>query len=538
MRRTYTLALTALALTWALGRAPAAAQTVVEPLPPEPDDAAEIVVEPLPAGDDGADGVAGAEGAPAGGAGEAAAAAGGEGAGEGAGEGESGVASLFEEMTPERRAEYAAALREVVAGVRGKVTEKIADKIAGKQNDRMAQIAAVLSLVSLGGLLLLGAPLVLRRRFPGQGAVLWKYSALAAVMFVLAVNLFTGVLLLMRGSQAVMGQATNPQLQVVESTFDLMYDKAPDLAEIGPVLIEPTLVGLTGESEEPVLTIMLDNVQKLRSDFTVFTTVGTFFKRLDWLFGLLPIVMIGLAMLLFAKAAWPTLAEIVRLPGRAASGEAGAGRRVVALTLRNVWAELRATLAVIGVLFVLTVLAGILVGLVLAPAIEIFLAYLTVSLMYVQVVDQASSFWVLFSLMASIVFLAANLGVVLVTTAFFLGTSQKLFQARFREGVPLGQHRRFWLWGSAAVVWALVLPVLYILVAQEGVAWLAGKMIATGSWPLVLGGGPALFLLGFAVVFWAARGARGLGFIKRYQPAPPPPPAPAGYGLMAAPGTR
>ncbi len=192
----------------------------------------------------------------------------------------------------------------------------------------------------------------------------------------------------------------------------------------------------------------------------------------------------------------------------------------------------------LGVLFVLTVLAGILVGLVLAPAIEIFLAYLTVSLMYVQVVDQASSFWVLFSLMASIVFLAANLGVVLVTTAFFLGTSQKLFQARFREGVPLGQHRRFWLWGSVAVVWALVLPVLYILVAQEGVAWLAGKMIATGSWPLVLGGGPALFLLGFAVVFWAARGARGLGFIKRYRPAPPPPTAPAGYGLMAAPGTR
>ncbi|MBE7448149.1 MAG: hypothetical protein HS111_04450 [Kofleriaceae bacterium] len=523
MRRTSTRALLALALMWSLGRAPAAAQTVVEPLPPEPDDAAEIVVEPLPAGDDGAGGPAGE----------------GEGAGgEGEGEGEGGAASLFEEMTPERRAEYAAALREVVAAVRGKVTEKIADKIASKQNDRMAQIAAVLSLVSLGGLLLLGAPLVLRRRFPGQGAVLWKYSALAAVMFVLAVNLFTGVLLLMRGSQAVMGQATNPQLQVVESTFDLMYDKAPDLAEIGPVLIEPTLVGLTGESEEPVLTIMLENVQKLRSDFTVFTTVGTFFKRLDWLFGLLPIVMIGLAMLLFARAAWPTLAEIVRLPGRAASGEAGAGRRVVALTLRNVWAELRATLAVIGVLFVLTVLAGILVGLVLAPAIEIFLAYLTVSLMYVQVVDQASSFWVLFSLMASIVFLAANLGVVLVTTAFFLGTSQKLFQARFREGVPLGQHRRFWLWGSVAVVWALVLPVLYILVAQEGVAWLAGKMIATGSWPLVLGGGPALFLLGFAVVFWAARGARGLGFIKRYRPAPPPPTAPAGYGLMAAPGTR
>ncbi|MCL4227839.1 MAG: hypothetical protein KJZ91_25520, partial [Myxococcales bacterium] len=69
MRRTSTRALLALALMWSLGRAPAAAQTVVEPLPPEPDDAAEIVVEPLPAGDDGAGGPAG-EGEGAGGEGE------------------------------------------------------------------------------------------------------------------------------------------------------------------------------------------------------------------------------------------------------------------------------------------------------------------------------------------------------------------------------------------------------------------------------------------------------------------------------------
>ncbi|HEU5059473.1 MAG TPA: hypothetical protein VFU21_23225, partial [Kofleriaceae bacterium] len=264
------------------------------------------------------------------------------------------------DMTDEQRAQYAAALREVVKQVRGKVLEKISDKLAAKQGEKLDRIAVVLSLIALSGVFLLFMPFVLKKKYPHQTAVLWKYSALAALLFFLAVNLFALVLFTMRGTQSALGKYTNPQVKMVSATFDLVEEKAEDMADIGPILIEPTLASLTGDTDAPILTIMLENVQKLKNDMTVFTTVGNFFKRLSWLFGMLPILFIGLAILLFAKAARPTLLEIVKLPERAASGERGVVGHTVRLTLRNVWAEAKATFATVGVLLVMTLVAAFL----------------------------------------------------------------------------------------------------------------------------------------------------------------------------------
>lgn len=427
------------------------------------------------------------------------------------------------EMTDQQRAEYAAALRQVVQQVRGRVLDSITAKIERKQEQKLDRMATVISLFAWSGLLLLFLPFLLRKKYPRKMGVLFKYSALAALLFFLAVNLFAVVLFVMRGTQTALGQYTNPQIKLVSSTFDLIEKKADEMAEVGPILIEPTLQSLNGETDEPVLVIMLENIQKLSNDVSVFTSVGRFVKKLDWMFGMLPILFIGLSILLFARVARPTLTEIVRLPERAAQGERRAARHMVRLTLRNVWAEARATFCVVGVLIGLTLLAAFLLGFVLEPAIEIFMAYLALAFFYIQVDAAASSFWILFSLMGSILFLVLNLAVIVATTIFFLAKSQKIFQQRFRSGVPLRAHRRFWQWGILSAVWTQVLPVLYIAVAVKAIGWFVEKSVERflgqpePNWAFVLATGPAMFLVTFLLIFWIGRGFSALRFLARYR---------------------
>ena len=437
--------------------------------------------------------------------------------------GEEEVGGAPFDMTDAQRAQYAAALRQVVRDVRGKVLEKISDRIAAKQGEKLDRIAMVLSLIALSGVFLLFMPLFLKKKYPNQTGTLFKYSALAALLFFLAVNLFALVLFTMRGTQSALGKYTNPQVKMVSSTLDLVEEKAEDMADIGPILVEPTLASLSGETDAPILTIMLENVQKLKNDMTVFTTVGNFFKKLNWLFGMLPILFTGLAIFLFAKVARPTLLEIVRLPERAASGERGVVGHTVRLTLRNVWAEAKATFATVGVLLALTLVGAFLLGYVLQPAIEIFMAYLAVCFMYVQIAPDASSFWILFSLMGSILFLVLNLAVIILTTIFFLAKSQKIFQKRFRHGIPLAAHGRFWKWGVVSALWAQLLPVLYILASVPAIGWFVEKSVErflnenTQNWAFILGTGPAMFIVTFLLVFWIGRGVSALGFLAKYK---------------------
>ena len=61
-----------------------------------------------------------------------------------------------------------------------------------------------------------------------------------------------------------------------------------------------------------------------------------------------------LSLILFVIAIRPTLTEIIKLPIRAASGEAGVGRDVTRKAMRRVWGELRASVCTVGVLALLT----------------------------------------------------------------------------------------------------------------------------------------------------------------------------------------
>src|SRR5690349_3851027 len=115
------------------------------------------------------------------------------------------------------------------------------------------------------------------------------------------------------------------------------------------------------------------------------------FKKVDFIFSILPIVLFGVTMLLFGLAIRPTLTEIVKLPMRAASGEAGVGTEVTKKALRRVWGELLATACTIGVLAVLTFVSAFVLGEIVGPALEALLGYFSLAVSYLQFVADAHS---------------------------------------------------------------------------------------------------------------------------------------------------
>jgi len=426
-------------------------------------------------------------------------------------------AELVPSLTPEQ-------MHHLIDIARAKVLARMQAKIEKKSEERMGKIGDLIGYFSLAGLLLLLTPLVMRRKYPGHGKAMFKYSALAALTFIVTVNLFGMVVMLFRGVQSGLGSATNPQLTVASSFFDAMDKNVEMLTLMGKELFGPTLQQLDGDSDAQPMAVLLENGKKVIKDADVFVQVAKGFKKLDIVFGILPTLMLLITMLLFILAIKPTLMEIVRLPIEAAQGRAQ-GKVVIKRALRRIAGELLAALCTLGVLIVLTIIAGLVLGQVVVPALEALLQYFTLAVIYLNFVDGASSGLVFVMLFSVILFLVMNLAAVIAGMTLFLGKSQKIFQRKFNDRVPLREHKRFWTWGPVALLVAQLVPWLYLV----GARWLIEKInnkLAEGvtgadsiPWTPVMLIGPLFLVVGFATVFWAARGMKALKFLATYKAA-------------------
>lgn len=420
------------------------------------------------------------------------------------------------EMEP---GEYLALLREVLRTQKEVVGIRLEETITQKQDAKMATMSTVLGWVSLGGLGLLLLPLFLRKKYPGNDALLWKYSALAAGVCVVAMYLFSQVLLLLRGIQGALSSVTNPQVAVIDATFQVLDDNVEDLVDVGPVLIEAPLAQVASGEQDSLPMAILDNVSRINEDITIFKNIARQFEGVFALFGYLPIVLTVVAVVLFVLSIKPVIVEIAGMPGRVAAGEVR-GADVIKQVFRTIGRELLATLCLIGALVVVTIFSGLMLTLAVEPAIEAFLAYVFTSLMYTIASPEFSTFAVYASVMGALMFLVLNVAAVLVTNVLFLGKAQKIFKRRFHERVRLGAHKRFWIWGSVALVWAQLLPILFVAAAQEGIGALIDALTKGDDipWTAVLVSGPAILVFGFIAVYWAARGIKAVVFIMKYRP--------------------
>ena len=421
--------------------------------------------------------------------------------------------------------------RKIVRIVKKVVLGKMEAKMEKGSAKKLGQFSKGIGVFSLFGLLILLMPLALRKRYPGQGAVLFKYSALAAVTFLVMVNLFGGVLIGMRTVQGKLGSLTNPSLAIAGGTFDTLDRNAEDYIVMGKELFVPTLEQLQGNSDEQPSVLLIENGQKIVKQAKVFGSIAKMFKKIDFIFSILPIVLFGVTMLLFALAIRPTLTEIVKLPIRAASGEAGVGREVTKQAMRRVWGELQATACTLGVLAVLTVLSAFVLGEIVGPALDALLGYFSLAVSYLQFVENAHSGLVFVTLFLVILFLVVNLATLILSMSFFLGKSQKIFQARFNEHVPIANHKRFFKWGTVAVLFVQIFPWLYVFVAEKLLEKVNSSLMDVDAnkvaWGKLLLVGPAVLVGGYLVLFWAARGVKAIAFLQSYKVKPAPPVTPS-----------
>ncbi|HEV7559727.1 MAG TPA: hypothetical protein VGO00_29825, partial [Kofleriaceae bacterium] len=274
--------------------------------------------------------------------------------------------------------------------------------------------------------------------------------------------------------------------------------------------------------EQPAV-LLLENGTKVVKDATVFVRVANLFKQVSFVFEILPLVLLGVTLLLFLLALRPTLTEIIKLPALAAQGAYGVGREVVRRSLRRVGTELVATVCTIGVLFAITLVSSFVLGRVVAPALETLLGYFSASVVYLQFAHGASSALVFAALFGVILFLVLNLASLIVSTVFFLGNSQKIFQQRWNDGVPLATHRRFWRWGIPSVLLVQLFPWLFVSVAamvldkiNDSILGGAGSANEV-SWGKLMLAGPLFLVVGFVVAFWAVRGVKAIRFLAGYK---------------------
>ena len=411
------------------------------------------------------------------------------------------------------------------------VLAKMEKKIAYKAAKKMQNFSLLVVGFSALGLLLLFMPLALRKKYPGKGGMLFKYSALASIVFIVTVNLFGGVIYGYRTVQGAVSNQTNPSIAIAAGTFDTLDDNAGYFITMGKELFAPTLDQMKKHPDEQPGALILENGVKVVKDAKVFISIAKLFKKIDFLLAILPIILMGVTLLLFVLALRPTLTEIVKLPATAAAGDAAAGRDVTSRAFKRVFGEMKATVCTIAVLVAITLLSGVILGFVVKPAIMALLDYFALAVSYLQYVEGASSGTVFLTLFGVILFLVLNLASLILSMAFFLGKCQKIFQARFNDGTPIKNHARFFKWGIPSVLLVQLFPLLFILVAEKVLDWLNNSSregitnAANVPWTKLLLAGPIFLVAGYLVMFWAFRGIKAIRFLFSYKVKPKAPKA-------------
>ncbi|HEU0032697.1 MAG TPA: hypothetical protein VFQ53_18830 [Kofleriaceae bacterium] len=413
--------------------------------------------------------------------------------------------------------------RKLVRVAKKVVLGKMMKKIEKKSEKRMATFSLIVHGVSLLGIFLLLMPVFLKKKYPGQGKLLFKYSALAAITFIVTVNLFGGVLFGLRTVQGELSNYTNPSIAIASGTFDTLDDNAEEYITTGKELFAPTLEQMRLHPEEQPSVLILENGLKIVKDAKVFLSIKNMIKKVDFIFSVLPIILTLVTLILFVLAIKPTLVEIVKMPALAATTGGGVGKDTVKKSLRRVFGELKATLCTVGVLVLLTMLSAVVLGNVVKPALTVLLEYFSMAINYLQFVEGASSGLVFVALFGVILFLVLNLATLILSMSFFLGKCQKIFQQRFNDGTPISTHQRFFKWGVPSVLLVQVFPLLFALFVGKLIQLVNDKLTdgvmdaESIPWGKLMLMGPLLLVLAFIVTFWAARGLAAIKFLATYK---------------------
>ncbi|MFO0618191.1 MAG: hypothetical protein U0414_36700 [Polyangiaceae bacterium] len=352
-------------------------------------------------------------------------------------------------------------LRKKIQETKKKVHDKMVVKANAKLERRMNLIAMALAGTSLLSFLLLLMPLFLRKKYPGQGAKLFRISLYAALAMFGSFLLLSGVLVGMRIVQAKLGQLTNPGLVFSDGAFDAADKMVEDIAASPGLILKPLEDVATGRTDDLGLAI-LQNAAQFKKEVTVFKDVWNFYKSVNWVLTYVPTAMIVLAVLLFLLTIKDLIRDVVRVPERVMKGELKE-TEVFKFVAKRVKGETIATLCTLGVLTVLTIVSAIALSLLAAPTMANFIRQLFVTIQYTTVSKTFDKTIMYVGLLGVLVFIVLTVAISLVATILYLGKAQKIFRAWFNYDHPVAKYKGFFLgWRTLGVVWCLALPAIML----------------------------------------------------------------------------
>ncbi len=436
-----------------------------------------------------------------------------------------------------------------------KVITKLREKEIAAQGAALGRVMIGLAaLTLLGVLIILSTPLRLGGRYPDKKGQLWRASGFAALTFALTMGSLGVTLAAMRVVQgAVAVDSTSPKMRIAHAVFDVLdkENQVQLLSELSKERLDfiktplQEVVRGAGDAEqqeafvayvathwaalleEPELKTLAKNASLLKDHADSFRSVISIYRRVDWLMGLVPIVMALLAVLLYLLPMKDTLVDIVTAPARAARGE---DPNAFAGAMNTVKGEFKLILPFLALMLLVIPVVGVFIALAVEPIVELLFAYLFQTVWYILGAD-VSPIVVDLSIGGAMALLVAAIAIFILAMGQLLGATRKLLRARFHWGQPLARYGRFMKLAPLASLAVLSFPVLFAYavhyVAFEVIAPTIDfeKITTTAMLGIPLGG-----LLAFLALFWALRGFKLMKFVSKYPfvrdaPAGSDPPA-------------
>lgn len=352
-------------------------------------------------------------------------------------------------------------LRKKIQDAKKKTHDKMVAKANAKLEKRMNTLAMVLGGVSLCSFLLLLMPLFMKKKFPGQGAKLFRISLYASLAMFGSFLLLSGVLLGMRVVQAKMGEYTNPGLVFSDGAFDAADKQVEDIAASPGLMLKPLEDVTVGKSDDLSLAV-LQNAAQFKKDVVVFMDIYKFYKNINWIMAYVPMALIVLAVALFLLSIKDLIKDVLKIPERVMKGELKE-TDVFIFVGKRVKGETIATVCTLGILLVLTAVSAVALSLLAAPTMMNFMRQLFITIQYVTVAKTFDKTIMYIGLLGVLVFIILTVVISIASTALYLGKSQKVFRAWFNYDAPIEKYKGYFFgWRTVGVIFNLALPAIML----------------------------------------------------------------------------
>lgn len=434
-----------------------------------------------------------------------------------------------------------ACIREHLATAQTKALDAAAEKTAQKQNKKFRRTFLALVFLTLLSPFLLLSPIVYRKQFPSpdQQRQLRQHSVTATKLGFLAMGMFSGTLLLLRLFQRITASLMNPQAAIVDATFQNLDKLTPDILDLIGAFMTSFITKAQEFANPDILVTFVEALQELAPNVEFFTNVAKRIQSVSEALSNFDGLFTLVAVLIFALAFKDMFLAVIKLPRTAMeSGEEDAGKRVALMVVETCKAEAKVIGAFLGVILFVAIVSAIALASAVGPSTEGVIGMLVIAVVYASAVPDAAMTSLGVGIGSTGALLVLHVAMIIVPCALYMSRSQKILRGYFRWGIPLMEHKKFFITGTLIVIGMAFMPAIFMAIMEPVMESLTKSMTETAG-PDITKFGDIVAKLGliplfaWIAVFFATLSPKWILWLVRY-PVPKGPPSNDGKEEEAA----